>query len=1226
MFAESFDPLDDEASSCTGGLYSVTERPAFTFCLIFTALAVLSLFVTSGILFGNVTVTEGDLAANIANQVTVYESGGAASLPISSFSVNVSWSGSNGVLFSVLPAYVINIGNSGVSYSQVAVQASMLLRNFAYPAPPLFLSNDSSVSFTLSTNYANGTSSILHVPPVPLYRTKVLRSGVRTGLCRTDGGYLNSGESTCTLLEILTAVCVPLNLSEATGAALPSWQLSSSMSGCLYPFTSAGQYSLVPVDPPASWTGQLALNMSLMSIDDPLLYAEQQTDGFAEFTRLAGEKRVGIVIVIVACVLGATLLAVFIVRRICKRIAQREEIRSNSLKQSLLADTRTFADQPLAGPAAPAVRLQPKSSRLWIQLAGAVVLSAGSLGAGLPLLGNFAEQLVYSWPAYAGVLLILIVTPLGFISLLMFWSSLARRVLWPAAVRALWFVFWALACWAGAILAVVFLIQPTTPIGTLPGNADLMAMFFGVLLAMVLIPLGGLPAVLCVRVWQGRNRTPPSGSGHDTNPLDAKVPIVGLLPAISPPPMRRGVLGALVAFVFFFVLFVAVALLPPLWNVSIPPYLTFVSPYTMGSWVVGDFGFTIKIFPDVVAYYLFISVMLAVGVLSACWPAFRAVLNRRIRIGSTSALNVLFRLGTTPGELVLMLLYLGLNGYWFAYWYAGNGRLAVLSSNERFARVFGHMVTLPMSLLVLPVARNSIWERVYGVPYESVLRYHRLLGVWFFVATTTHMLAWYVLWFSEGSWTLNVYTIYYKQYASDFTIPLVELAWICMVAMVVTALPQFRRRHWELFKYTHHLFLFVFLAALVHAWSLWYFFVGSALLWFVDRLSRFLRGTRHVEVVSMSHGCGHMTNLVLRCDGMSYYPGQYAFINIPAISASEWHPFTISSSPLTGLVTFNIKNMGMPHRLPSVSLVRTRDASADMEALHNAPPRVRDRLQGQFTSRLARMAAVAPRAIQSGEQLTVNLEGPYGSWGDFAENSVLLLIAGGVGVTPLHAIFQDLLLRARRQHEADEGVADKVDVNAYRGKTHSQYSDRTGQSGVSGVSGYTRASGSTMASSLSTPVNLMTAGAAASAAAARAARGSGLKADVFEVLEENLRLRSEPLPGTHVRHVHLLWTAERDVTLMAFAETLLAALELDPLGACFTFTLHMTERHDITSEFTADWQSERTRHPADAPFPYVSREAVDMVHAKALHGRPQLQQSVVGLLQQFVGEKIGMMV
>jgi hypothetical protein len=34
----------------------------------------------------------------------------------------------------------------------------------------------------------------------------------------------------------------------------------------------------------------------------------------------------------------------------------------------------------------------------------------------------------------------------------------------------------------------------------------------------------------------------------------------------------------------------------------------------------------------------------------------------------------------------------------------------------------GHMTTLFMSFLILPVARNSVWEYVYGIPFERAIK------------------------------------------------------------------------------------------------------------------------------------------------------------------------------------------------------------------------------------------------------------------------------------------------------------------------------------------------------------------------------------------------------------------------------------------------------------------------------------------------------------------------
>ena len=39
-------------------------------------------------------------------------------------------------------------------------------------------------------------------------------------------------------------------------------------------------------------------------------------------------------------------------------------------------------------------------------------------------------------------------------------------------------------------------------------------------------------------------------------------------------------------------------------------------------------------------------------------------------------------------------------------------------------------------------------------------------------------------------------------------------------------------------------------------------------------------------------------------------PGQYTFINVPAVAVSEWHPFTITSAPDDPFVSVHIRVVG----------------------------------------------------------------------------------------------------------------------------------------------------------------------------------------------------------------------------------------------------------------------------------------------------------------------------
>ena len=42
----------------------------------------------------------------------------------------------------------------------------------------------------------------------------------------------------------------------------------------------------------------------------------------------------------------------------------------------------------------------------------------------------------------------------------------------------------------------------------------------------------------------------------------------------------------------------------------------------------------------------------------------------------------------------------------------------------------------------------------------------------------------------------------------------------------------------------------------------------------------------------------HVTHIVCRKPpNFNFHPGDYVYLNIPAIASYEWHPFTISSAP-----------------------------------------------------------------------------------------------------------------------------------------------------------------------------------------------------------------------------------------------------------------------------------------------------------------------------------------
>ncbi|XP_039413726.1 LOW QUALITY PROTEIN: NADPH oxidase 5 [Corvus cornix cornix] len=121
-----------------------------------------------------------------------------------------------------------------------------------------------------------------------------------------------------------------------------------------------------------------------------------------------------------------------------------------------------------------------------------------------------------------------------------------------------------------------------------------------------------------------------------------------------------------------------------------------------------------------------------------------------------------------------------------------------------------------------------------------------------------------------------------------------------LLAMLVCSRPCVRRGgHFEVFYWSHLSYISVWLLLLLHGPHFWKWFLIPGSLFFLEKVLGWAwRRAGDLHILEANLLPSKVTHLVIqRPKSFHFQPGDYVFLNIPAIAAYEWHPFSISSAP-----------------------------------------------------------------------------------------------------------------------------------------------------------------------------------------------------------------------------------------------------------------------------------------------------------------------------------------
>ncbi|KAK4593795.1 hypothetical protein RGQ29_017759 [Quercus rubra] len=346
-------------------------------------------------------------------------------------------------------------------------------------------------------------------------------------------------------------------------------------------------------------------------------------------------------------------------------------------------------------------------------------------------------------------------------------------------------------------------------------------------------------------------------------------------------------------------------------------------------------------------------------------------------------------------ELAFLIMFIALLAWTFATYIsnyfakinpnsaAAQGEKVWQSKLDSAALTLGLVGNICLAFLFFPVTRGSSLLPLFGLTSENSIKYHIWLGNITMTLFTTHGICFIIYWAvtNELSQMLKWDKIGVSNLAG-------EIALVTELAMWLTTIPRIRRKFFELFFYTHYLYIIFMIFFILHVGiSFCGMMLPSFYLFVVDRYLRFLQSQRNVRLLSARVlPCETLELNLGKSLGLSYNPLGIMFINVPSISKLQWHPFSITSSS-------NLE----PNKISIVI-----------------------KSEGSWTKKLYQMLS-SPSPL---DRLEVSVEGPYAPASeDFLRYDTLVMVSGGSGITPFISIIREFIyISAKLNYKAPKVI------------------------------------------------------------------------------------------------------------------------------------------------------------------------------------------------------------
>jgi len=345
------------------------------------------------------------------------------------------------------------------------------------------------------------------------------------------------------------------------------------------------------------------------------------------------------------------------------------------------------------------------------------------------------------------------------------------------------------------------------------------------------------------------------------------------------------------------------------------------------------------------------------------------------------------------------------------------------------ARAAALILHIDVIFILLPICRNFISLLRQTplndiIPFDKNITFHKSVA-WSIVVFTVihisaHMVNFTILAIAKAP-SRDIGRVIVEFLLINFTTGPGLTGWIMTVSlglMVWFAMEKRRRRPnggFEWFYYVHYIGMIIFFVN----WQLhgmfcmikpdtppycssntigvfWRYWIVGGLLFLSERVLREIRSRHRTYISKIIQHPSNVMEIQIKKEKTTTRAGQYIFLSCPQVSYWQWHPFTLTSAPEEDYISVHIRVVG------DFTEALAKALGCDFN---------KEKKRGEKDGKKGDGGVVVPLPLNR-TLPRVMVDGPFGSASeDFFKYETVLLVGGGIGVTPFASILKTIWYR-----------------------------------------------------------------------------------------------------------------------------------------------------------------------------------------------------------------------